>query len=303
MWELLNKLEGKLLKQYTTIDLEEEIEKMYNTYRLDTKVASKTNVERFKGYVGKSYDDLNDYGKYWAKSLLKRTKIQNNEIVEFLLYIMYNKKENELDEYESLIVEQLVENTYETEINAIKKDLPEFKLPEPPLYVLYGMSLLGVPNASGYIWKDYKDATTMYNANEMYRHLLINGNKDVRQVLIKQKGRYLKKKQKPSKEDTYIGALENELVYIINKTKVKVYEDAGIKKVKFIAVEDSRTTEMCQTLDGQEFWIDKINVYDRYSAMDERNVVYTTKGLQVGDNLPPINNHYHHCRSSIVYIV
>ena len=53
MWELLNKIENKLLKQYTTIDLEEEIKRIYNSYSLDTKIASKSNVERFKGFVQK----------------------------------------------------------------------------------------------------------------------------------------------------------------------------------------------------------------------------------------------------------
>ena len=286
MWQILNKLEGKTLKQYTTTDLEEEIEKIYNTYKLDTQIASKSNVERFKGYVKKKYNILNDYGKFWAKKLLGRSKIQNNEIVEFLLYVLYNEKQNELDEYESMIIEELVTYTYETEVKALKKDLPEdrwkkSKLLNPPLYVLYGLSLLSLPNANGYIWKDYQDTMTLYNSDEMYRHLLTNGNKNIPDLLLKQKNRYLKKKENPSKEDTYTGALEDELVYIVNQTKLKIYEDAGIKKVKFIAVIDKVTTLMCETLNNQEFWINKLNVYDRYSAYDKRNVVYRTQGLKV----------------------
>lgn len=290
MWKFLDKIERRLIKQYTTIDLEEEIEKIYNSYSLDTKIASKTNVERFKGYVTKRYDNLNDYGKYWAKKLLKRTKIQNNEIVEFLLYVIYNEKENELDEYENMAVEELVEDTYTKEINAIKKEVPSIKLPNPPLYSLYGLSLLAIPNANGYIWKDYKDAMTMYNANETYRHLLVNGDKDIRELLQKQKNRYLKRKVNPSKEDKYTGALEDELVFVVNQTKIKAYEDAGIKKVRFIAVHDTKTTDMCLSLDGQEFYIDKMNIYNRYSAMDEGIIQYRTRGLEVGNNLPPINN-------------
>lgn len=290
MWELLNKLEGQALKQYTTIDLEEEIKRVYTTYSLDTKIASKTNVERFKAYVSKRYKELNDYGKYWAKKLLKRQKIQNNEIVEFLIYILYNEKENELDSYENFAIEELVTDTYEKEIKAIKKEKPEIKLPKPPLYVLYGLSLLALPNANGYIWREYKDAVTLYNANETYRYLLVNGDKDLKDLLQKQKNRYLKRKQNPSKEDTYTGALEDELVYVINQTKLKAYEDAGISKVKFIAVHDSKTTPMCESLDGQEFYVnrDKVNIYKRYSAIDEAIITYRTRGLEVGENLPPI---------------
>ena len=300
MWELLDKLERKLIKQYTTIDLEEEIKRIYNSYSLDTKIASKTNLERFKGYVTKKYNKLNDYGKYWAKRLLKRTKIQNNEMVEFLLYIIYNEKENELDEYENLVVEELVEDTYTKEINAIKKDLPDIKLPRPPLYSLYGLSLLALPNANGYIWKDYKDSMTMYNANETCRHLLVNGDKDIKDLLKKQKGRYLKRKVSPSKEDKYTGALEDELVYVTNQTKVKAYEDAGIKKVRFMAIEDDRTTDLCLGMNGQEFYINKMNVYDRYDFYDKKNVVYHTFGLKVNENLPPLHKN---CRSTIIYLI
>ena len=305
MWQLLNKLEKQVLKQYTTTDLEEEIKKIQATYSLDTKIASKSNVERFKGYISKKYNILNDYGKYWAKKLIKKTKIQNNEIVEFLLYIIYNEKENELDNYENLVIKELVEETYKTEIEAIKKEKPKLKIPNPPIYVLYGLSLLSLPNANGYIWKDYKNTMTMYNANETYRYLLVNGDKDIKDLLKKQKNRYLKRKEKPSKEDTYTGAFEDEMVYVVNATKIKAYEDAGITKVKFIAVHDLSTTPMCQSLDGQEFYIDrgKINTYKRYSARDESIITYKTRGLEIGDNLPPINNHYHHCRSTITYIL
>lgn len=303
MWELLNKLEKQVLKQYTTIDLEEEIKRIYTTYSLNTQIASKANVERFKAYVTKKYKDLNDYGKFWAKKLLNRQKIQNNEIVEFLIYILYNEKENELDSYENLLVEELVEGTYEQEIEAIRKEVPGIKLPKPPAYVIYGLSLLALPNANGYIWKEYKDSVTLYNANETYRYLLVYDDKGLKNLLERQKNRYLKRKKNPSKEDKYTGALEDELVYVVNQTKIKAYQDAGITKVKFIAVEDSKTTEMCQSLDGQEFYIDRMNVYDRYSAMDGRNIIYRTRGLQVGDNLPPITNHYHRCRSTISYIL
>ena len=305
MWDKLNSLESKLIKQYTTMDLEEEIEKVYKSYKLDTKIASKSDITRLKAFIEKKYHILNDYGKFLARKLLRRTKIQNNEIVEFMLYVIYNEKSNELDEYETLIVGELVEDTYTKEINAIKKEKPDIKLPKTPLYVYYGLFLLTLPNANGYVWKDYKDAMTLYYSNETYRYLIVNGDKDLKDLLRKQKNRYLKKKENPSKEDTYTGALEDELVYVINQTKLKAYEDAGIQKVKFIAVHDTKTTQMCSSLNGQEFYInrDKINVYKRYSARDDAVITYRTRGLEVGDNLPPINNHYHHCRSTISYIL
>lgn len=35
-------------------------------------------------------------------------------------------------------------------------------------------------------------------------------------------------------------------------------------KVRFVAVIDGNETDMCNSLDGQEFYIDKENIFDRY---------------------------------------
>lgn len=72
-------------------------------------------------------------------------------------------------------------------------------------------------------------------------------------------------------------------------------------KVRFIAEVDDHTTEMCRSLDGQVFYVHRLNTYQRYSDLDKKNVVYNTMGLKVGDNLPPIDNHFHWCRSTITY--
>lgn len=302
MWKKLNKIENNFLKHYSIIDLKDEIEEVYSNYNIDNKTASKSNLERFKRYIAKNYKYLDDYGKFRAKKYLNRLKVNNNEIVEFIIYIIYSKKQNELDEYENIAVNEIVESTYKDEIKKIKKDKSNVKLINPPVYVLYTLTLLATPNASGYVWKDYKEATKLYNANKTYRWLLVNGKKGLSDLLIKQRNRILKKKSDPKKDDTYTGAFEDELVYIVNQTKLKAYEDVGIKKVRFIGVNDNKITPMCLSLNGQEFKINELNVYDRYSAMDKKNVVYRTFGLKVGENLPPITNHYHHCRSTITYI-
>ena len=66
---------------------------------------------------------------------------------------------------------------------------------------------------------------------------------------------------------------------------------------------DKRTTKMCESLNNQIFYLDKVNTYQRYSDYDKRIVTYTTKGLVVGENLPPISNHFHWCRSTITYLI
>ena len=102
------------------------------------------------------------------------------------------------------------------------------------------------------------------------------------------------------------GDIDNYVIGFINKAKVEAYksEDKDAK-VRFIAIEDNRTTPMCHSLDGQEFYVDKENVYTRYYGVD-KNMGYEatmrTHGLVVGENLPPIDNYFHYCRSTIEYI-
>lgn len=76
-------------------------------------------------------------------------------------------------------------------------------------------------------------------------------------------------------------------------------------KVKFIAVEDDKTTLMCDSLNNQEFYINKENVFDRYygeTQKDLRIERIKCQGLVLGLNLPPIQHHFHYCRSTIMYL-
>ena len=59
---------------------------------------------------------------------------------------------------------------------------------------------------------------------------------------------------------------------------------------------------MCKSLDGQEFFVDEENTFKRYSATEKNLASYKCRGLVQGLNLPPINDHFHWCRSIIMYL-
>ena len=302
MWNKLDKLDEQFYKDYTIMDLYDEIIDEYNRSEINTKIANKSDINRFKRLIEKNCDSLNKVGKIKAKSFLNRTKIANNEILEFILYIIYNKKQNELDKYENLMAKELCQDVYDKEVqeiaNKTNKPIPKRKSTFfDNLLILIFANI----NARGYIWKNYVDGTVSYNANETYRYLSVNGTKGLKDLLEKQKRRIINKKKEPS-EDKFSGSLDEQLIMLANKTKIKAYEDMGIKQVRFIAINDKKTTEMCESLDNQLFYINKKNVYQRYSDLDKRIVTYTTIGLNVGDNLPPINNNFHWCRSTITYL-
>ncbi len=98
--------------------------------------------------------------------------------------------------------------------------------------------------------------------------------------------------------------MDSQVVEIANKSLLKAGEDVGQKKLRarFIAEIDDRTTKMCDGMNGMLFYVNDWNRFYRYSDDDKRDVLYTIKGLEVGANLPPINNHFHYCRSTITYL-
>lgn len=77
-------------------------------------------------------------------------------------------------------------------------------------------------------------------------------------------------------------------------------------KVGFIAAEAEKTTLMCDSLNNQEFYINKENVFDRYYQENQNRLRLQRircNGLVVGLNLPTIQYHFHYCCLTITYQV
>ena len=107
--------------------------------------------------------------------------------------------------------------------------------------------------------------------------------------------------------DKISGAVDNELIGLDNLAKVEGIKSVDSNaRVRFIAVEDDKTTDMCKSMDNMLFYIDKENEFDRYWGETKAELRITrvrVKGLVLGVNLPPIIHHFHFCRSTITYQV
>ena len=73
--------------------------------------------------------------------------------------------------------------------------------------------------------------------------------------------------------------VRTELTYVQNQSCLHRYEDAGVKEFKFIADIDSRTSDICRSMNGKIFKI---------------------KDAVVGENVPPLHVF---CRSTIIPII
>lgn len=247
---------------------------------------------------------LNGYFKYIVETTIKKTYITNEEMLELLLWGAYVQERSQLDEYEQVLFTEVGQDLYTQGIEEIKPK----KKKKWSLTWEYIWALLCLPNARGNKWVTYIEALALSNAQEIKKQAMIclqqekklNIDDDVfKNIIKKQENRYL-----CINDDKYSGALESQVREVANQSLLKAGEDVGNKdqKAVFIAEIDKVTTEMCKSMNGMLFNVNDWNRFYRYSAMDGRDVFYTVMGLEVGINLPPINNHIHACRSTITYL-
>lgn len=252
----------------------------------------------------KQLELLKGYFEYKVIEILNKRYITNQEMLSILLWGAFVKERSQLDEYEEVLFTEIGQDLYKQGIDEIKPT----KKKKWSLTWEYIWSMLCLPNVKGSSWITYIEALALTNAQEIERQTItqLQQNKkpniedDVfKNILKKQQNRYIS-----INDDKISGALDSQVVEIANKSLLKAGEDVGQKKLRarFIAEIDDRTTKMCDGMNGMLFYVNDWNRFYRYSDDDKRDVLYTIKGLEVGANLPPINNHFHYCRSTITYL-
>lgn len=270
---------------------------------LRTKVNELKQEVEIDGYVG-----------YLLNEYVTKSKLRYNEYLLALFIIEYYKRDLKRKNIEFDLLKQVSVIVYEDgqqeAIEVLDKKKPRL-LTVPEAYLL---QLIGMSKYNNAFWSDYKQGSISYNAEQLFKLVALNvqmgkelnvDNDDFKKLFEKQERNYLAKKKNETIEgktgyvDIYYGAVDDLLVAIANQMALKGMIDQGCKKVQFIATVDEKTTEMCMSLNSQVFSINGINKYYRYSAIDDKEVLYTTKGLVLGENLPPITNHFHYCRSTI----
>lgn len=252
----------------------------------------------------KQLELLKGYFEYKVIEILNKRYITNQEMLSILLWGAFVKERSQLDEYEKVLFTEIGQDLYKQGIDEIKPT----KKKKWSLTWEYIWSMLCLPNVKGSSWITYIEALALTNAQDIERQTIIqlqqnkkpNIEDDVfKNILKKQQNRYIS-----INDDKISGALDSQVVEIANKSLLKAGEDVGQKKLRarFIAEIDDRTTKMCDGMNGMLFYVNDWNRFYRYSDDDKRDVLYTIKGLEVGANLPPINNHFHYCRSTITYL-
>lgn len=167
--------------------------------------------------------------------------------------------------------------------------------------------LLDQANYTGLNFKQSIEATIQYNANQIYRQVLINIQQQKDLEIENNEFQNIINRQQNTKlcinGNKISGFMDTQMIGLNNKAKVEgivemvrkqlgktkeqihklINKEKGIDiKVRFIAVEDNATTPMCHSLDEQLFSINKVNKFERYygnTAKELKKKKFKVKGL------------------------
>lgn len=317
-WQYHDKKMLELKKCYNRISKQTQnrLQEIINSFNINYKhlynIADNKTKNKVNTYIEEWQDKgiLTGYFGMLAKNIYKRTRVKNSEILQLFIYGAYMEEQNKLDKYEKQIMYDDANYYYQQgqiEVNKAIKEKKQISALDMALF-LY---LLEQPNAKGYVWKQYIEAITKYNAEQIYRQVTIDLQQqneiditnDIYQNIIRRQGNSrLNIKEGIAKS----GDVDLTLIGINNLTKIE-----GIKqldknaKVQFISDQCEHVTMMCSNMDRMTFNINDWNEFDRWygeSAKDLRIERIKARGLICGINLPPITHHFHYCHSYIMYL-
>lgn len=172
-----------------------------------------------------------------------------------------------------------------------------------PLLTLGMILSFAVMPVMGTTYIEYLESVEMSQVEQMESFLLVSlqsveiNENALKVVLMKQVNRILK-----VNKDKFSGGLDDATRNVSNQTYTYEPKNRN-QKVRFVAEIDDRTTMMCRSLNNQIFNTIDENVFKRYSANNERVIEVHCKGLVQGLNMPPIQDHFHWCRSTLTYQV
>lgn len=308
-WDYTRKELKQFRKEYDKLNKEtqdklQEIFTSYNiTYDKLYKTISYNDKQRLKRKINqwKKMGIYKGYFEFRVEELMKG-KITYRDLIEILLYGAYAEEEEELD----FKIKTLFSNVALDCYNQGREELKKKKKSIIPAFIL---SSFGIMLVDGYIWQNYIDALVLTNMQEILKQYLIllqQGkeldaySKLIQQILDMQRNRLIS-----VSDDKYSGGLDKYTTALGNDAYLEASEFKDVPVV-FISDLCENATEMCKYMDGMIFYTRSNNTFKRPVGRTKNDLVIeevSVNGLVPGINLPPINQHFHWCHSTISYQV
>lgn len=308
-WQEIDKYLLKYLKSYRKINREtkDRIQEIFDSidfsYKDINKPIPKAKKNRLKKYIKELQKKglLTNYFGYKARLILSKKNITYAEWLEIMIQGAYMEENKELEESNNTLYYSVCENSYNQGLEEIPQEeyrsYKPFNL--PIFYAILNIPILTITAG------EYIRIIELENAQELYKKTLANiqlgkelnvDSNFYQELFKKQNNRVIS-----INDDKLSGGIVNVVENLSNSAYLQAGIENEVQRCRFIAEMDKKTTRMCDTLNNQIFKLKGMNVYQRYSDIDKRIVTYHTMGLVRGENLPPIDNHFHWCRSTITY--
>lgn len=308
-------IELQRLYKKTSIQTQNRLQELLDTFNFKYdklyNIADNQIKRRIDTYIEtwKEQGLLTGYFGTLAKSIYSRTRVKNSEILELLIYSAYVEEQSRLQENELNMFKEDANYYYQQgqkEVNDTLKTKKKTSVISDAIF----LALMDMPNYSGFSWKQYIETILQYNAQQIYKQVIIDIQQQKELEINSSEYQNIINNQIRQKininNGKISGATDLQLIGLNNLAKAE-----GIKsidnnaKVRFVAITDENSTDMCQSMNNMEFYIDKENEFDRYWGETKKElklVRVRVNGLVLGINLPPIMHHWHWCRSWIMYL-
>ncbi len=302
-WKMTDKILENNLKHFKSIgidtidDIVEMMESLDITYNDLNKPISKADKRKLDKNI-KEWKKSKLFNGYFAYLVTSKNKYTYADLIEVLLYWIYIVQEKQFDELSKLVFIEVADDVYRQALDEIPiKPKKEFSLTWEFIW-----SFLWIPTYNKR-WEEYLKLLTMTNQQEMYKLIIGNLQQDrpIKETDLKDLTKKQVNRVISINDGKFSGVLSDTSRLLGNKVYIEPFKEEKGLQVRFIAEIDKRTTKMCEGLNNQLFYVNDWNRFYRYSDIDKRDVLYNVYGLEVGVNLPPINNHFHWCRSTITY--
>ena len=302
-WEKTDKTLKDYLKKFNDLGIEvmDKLVDMFDTLDITYSDLNKPISSNEKRKLNRNIKEWQKRGLltgYFAYLIESKGKYTYADLLEVLIYGIYAEKEAEQYKLSKEVFTTVANDIYVQACTDLRKK-PKKKI---NWSFIEDLLWIAIYNKS---FKEYLKLLTLTAEQEMNKQILTilqQNKKPDEKMLIdlidKQNKRFLS-----INEGKYSGVLSDTCRSLGNKVYTELFKEDKDLQVRFIAEMDKRTTKMCESMNNMLFFVNDWNKFYRYSDIDGRDVLYTIKGLEQGINLPPINNHFHWCRSTITYLV
>ena len=182
-WQYHNKkmIELKKLYNKTSKQTQNKLQEIFDTFNFTFdnvySIADKKIKNRVNTYIEEWKDKglLEGYFGTLAKNIYNRTRVKNSEILELLIYGAYIEEQSKIQEQELNIMYDDINYYYQEGQQEVNSTLS--KKERKPINILKWalfLALLDQPNAKGYVYNQYIQATIQFNAQQIYRQAIID---------------------------------------------------------------------------------------------------------------------------------